>query len=173
MHLTLALFTILCVWQTGAWRDWRKYHHTMMYFALGNLTYNFLTANYFLWKMIPDVLPNHSLTEMVYTFVVFPASALMFLYRYPADSKQKLWHYVKWIGIYIVAEWFFTTNGRMSYQHGWSLMWSALFDVTMFPMLRLQYKRPLVAYIFSVAMCVFWLWLFEVPVDVPIEQRGG
>jgi hypothetical protein len=43
----------------------------------------------------------------------------------------------------------------------------------MFPMLRLHYKKPLYAYAISAIMCVFWVWIFNVPVDVPIEKRGG
>lgn len=173
MHLALTLLMVVFVWWMGAWKEWQKYHTTMMYFALGNVTYNFLTANYFLWKMKPDFFPNHSLTEMAYTFIVFPATSLLFLYNYPTTTKKKFWHYIRWIGVFILVEWFFTTNDRMVYQHGWNLMWSAIFDVSMFPMLRLHYKRPLLAYGFSTVLCVFWIWMFKVPVNVPIEQRGG
>jgi hypothetical protein len=173
LHLALALFVIVYVWRKGIWREWQNYHTTMMYFALGNLTYNFLTANYFLWKMNPDFFPNHSITEIVYTFIVFPASSLLFLYNYPLSSAAKVWHYVRWISLYIAVEWIFVISGRMLYQHGWSLMWSAIFDVTMFPMLRLHHKQPLLAYGISVVLCVFWLWMFKVPVHIPIEYRGG
>ena len=52
---------------------------TMMYFALGNLLYNFLTASYFLWRLDADFFSNHTLTEMLYTFIVFPGTALLYL----------------------------------------------------------------------------------------------
>jgi hypothetical protein len=57
MHLALAFITLLSVWKWGDWRNWEKYHSTMMYFALGNVLYNFLCANHFLWKLKPDFLP--------------------------------------------------------------------------------------------------------------------
>jgi hypothetical protein len=173
MHLAVGIWAVIAVWRRGTWRNWKMYHSTMMYFALANLLYNFLSANHFLWKLEPDFMPNHSMTEMVYTFVTFPATALLFLSNYPQDNKKKIIHFFKWIAIYIGVEWFFTTNGRILYQHGWSLLWSLIFDFTLFPMLRLHYKRPLTAYGISVVMCIFWVWLFDVPVDVPIEKRGG
>ncbi|MFC5653707.1 CBO0543 family protein [Paenibacillus solisilvae] len=171
MHLTLALITILAAWKYADWKNWQQYHSTMMYFALGNLLYNFLTANHFLWKLKPDFLPNHSLTEMVYTFIIFPATVLLFLSTYPKRDKKLIGHYLKWIGIYVGVEWFFMMTGRIIYQYGWSLYWSIIFDILMFPMLRLFYKRTLLAYAISLLMCIFWVWYFKVPVNVPIEKR--
>jgi hypothetical protein len=173
LHMAVALYIVIVVWRSGSWRNWQSYHTTMMFFAMGNLAYNFLTANYFLWKLKPDFLPNHSLTEVVYSFITFPATALQFLNSYPETARKKLWHYVKWISIYIGIEWFFTTNGRILYQHGWNLGWSFIFDLTMFPILRLHHKRPLLVYGISVLLAIFWIWMFDVPVHVPIESRGG
>ncbi|UJF31231.1 CBO0543 family protein [Paenibacillus hexagrammi] len=174
MHFALALLVAIIVWRKGVWREWSKYHTTMMFFAVGNVTYNFLTANYFLWKMKPDFFPNHSITEMIYSFITFPSTALLFLSAYPeSDTFKAVIHHVKWILIYVLIEWFFTTNDRMIYQHGWNLWWSAAFDVTMFPILRLHHKRPILTYGISVVLCVFWIWMFDVPVNVPIEQRHG
>jgi hypothetical protein len=173
VHLALAIYLVIVVWIKGTWKEWKKYHHTMMFFALGNVSYNFITANYFLWKMKPDFLPNHSITELVYSYVIFPACALLFLEQYPASTKKKVYHYIRWIGVFIIVEWVFVIFGRMLYQHGWNLWWSLVFDITMFPVLRIHYKRPLIAYMISVFLCLFWIWMFKVPVNVPIEKRGG
>src|SRR4051812_10214924 len=127
MHIAVGILALIAVWRKGVWRDWEKYHLTMIYFALGNLLYNFLTANSFLWKLKPDFFPNHSMTEMMYTFVTFPLTAMLFLSSYPQDNKKIIIHYVKWIVIYIGIEWFFSANGRIQYQHGWSLLWSFVF----------------------------------------------
>ncbi|MFC5449630.1 CBO0543 family protein [Paenibacillus aestuarii] len=173
MHFALAVFIVIVVWARGVWREWSTFHHTMMFFALGNVTYNFITANYFLWKMKPDIFPNHSITELVYTFVIFPATALLFLAKYPVTPKKIVLHNLIWIAIYAGFELLFFVCGRMVYQHGWNLWWSIIFDITMFPILRLHFKRPLMAYTISVFLCIFWIWMFHVPVNVPIENRGG
>lgn len=171
MHLILGVITVLAAWRYGDWRHWQKYHQTMMYFALGNLLYNFLTASHFLWKLKPDFFPNHSLTEMMYTFVVFPATALMFLSNYPEQKKKVIVHYLKWIGIYVGVEWVFMLTDRIVYQYGWNLYWSIFFDFTMFPLLRIFYKKPLLAYGITFILCLFYIWYFKIPVNVPVEER--
>jgi hypothetical protein len=171
LHFAVMLLVICLIWKTGAWRNWSKYHTTMMYFAVGNLTYNFLTANHFLWKLNPDILPNHSLTEILYSFITFPGSALLFLNNFPDRRSQILQRYVKWVFIYVLIEWIFMLYGRIIYQYGWSLMWSAVFDIIMFPMLLLHSKRPLIAYVLSILLAIFWIKWFDVPVNIPIENR--
>ncbi|MCA1029814.1 hypothetical protein LCL95_02055 [Bacillus timonensis] len=173
LHVFISVIVILSVILRGDWREWKTYHTTMMYFALGNLTYNFLCASYFLWRFNPDFLSNHTLTEMLYTFIVFPATALMFLSHYPEGKgvKKILLHYVTWITIYVSVEYIYTLTDSILYKYGWGLAWSAAFDVLMFPMLRLFHKRPVVAYILSVPIAIFWIWLFDVPVHLPIEKR--
>lgn len=171
MHLFIALWAMLSVWKWGDWRNWQKYHTTLMYFAMGNLLYNFLCANYFLWKLKPDFFPNHSLTEMVYTFITFPSTALLFLTHYPSEKGKQVVYYLKWIALYVGVEWILAGTDRIIYEHGWNLKWSVFFDCTMFPMLFLFHKRPLLAYGISAVMCIGWVWLFDVPVNVPIELR--
>jgi hypothetical protein len=172
MHFAIGILTLIAAWKWGDWKNWRIYHTSMLYFALGNLLYNFLTANHFLWKLKPDFLPTHSLTEMVYTFITFPATALIYLSKYPqASIKKQIVYILGWVCIYGGVETILMLTGRMQYQFGWSLGWSVVFDCTMFPMLRLFYKKPLLAYVISAALCVFWVWLFDVPVNVPIEKR--
>ena len=172
MHVIISLIAIVFVWWRGDWQQWRIYHPTMMYFALGNLTYNLLCTNYLLWELNPDFLSNHSLTEMLYTFIVFPATSLMFLSHYPEEGKnKKFFHYVTWISIYGGVEFIYVLTDRIIYQFGWHLGWSVLFDAIMFPMLRLFHKKPLIAYPISILIAVFWIMLFDVPVEIPIEDR--
>jgi hypothetical protein len=173
MHVFLSIVTIYIVWKWGDWRNWQKYHTVMLYFALGNLLYNFLTANYFLWRLNADVISNHTLTEMFYTFIIFPGTGLLFIGNYPENKsfQRVLRHYIWYIGVYVAVEWIFMKTNHIHYQYGWTLGWSAFFDCFMFPMLRLFYKRPLVAYLISLLIGVFFIWWFKVPVHIPVEQR--
>ncbi len=171
MHILIAVMTILAIWIRRDYRHWREYHTTMLYIAVGNLMYNFLCANYLLWKFNPDVLSNHTMTEVVYTLVVFPGTVLMFLTRYPSSWKKKAYHYATWIGVYVGFEIVFLILDKIYYQYNWHLGWSALFDCVMFPMLRLHYKKPILAYILSVPIAIFLIWYFDVPVHIPMEQR--
>ena len=171
MHFILTALTIFFVWLKRDYKNWKKYHTTMLYYAVGNLTYNFLCANYLLWKLEPDFMPNHSITEMLYTFIVFPGTILMFLEHYPKTLKKQVLHNVFWIALYIVIEYFFLVTGRIYYQFGWTLWWSFLLVAVMFPMFRLHHTRPLLTYILSVPITIFLIWYFEVPVHIPMEDR--
>jgi hypothetical protein len=163
MHIFLAIFVIWATYRWGDWRNWQKYHPTMMYFALGNLLYNFLCANHMLWTLAPDVLSNAGLTEMVYTFIIFPASALLFLTNYPQGRKKVFFHYVQWVLIYGSGEYIFYLFGRIYYQYSWSFAWSIAFNIIMFPMLKLFSVKPLIAYILSALLTVFWMKMFHIP----------
>ncbi|MRG87119.1 CBO0543 family protein [Salinibacillus xinjiangensis] len=171
MHVATTLYVVFAVWRWGDWRNWEKYHTTMLYFALGNLLYNFLTAHYFLWRLDADFLSNHTLTEMLYTFIVFPGTALLFLCNMPEEKRRRNVHIVKWIFIYALWEAFFVLTKSIEYQYGWGYWWSVGFDTFMFPMLLLHYKKPLIAYLLSIPIGIFFIWWFNVPVHLPIEQR--
>lgn len=174
MHIVLAIISIIAVWIRKDYRHWKTYYSTMQYIAIGNLTYNFLCASHWLWRLSPDFKWfNHSLLEMFYTFIVFPFTALMFLSHYPEGKGigRVLLHYLAWIGLYVGIEFILQADDTILYKYGWSLWWSALFDCIMFPFLRLHYKKPLLTLILSIPMAILWVWLFDIPVHIPIEDR--
>lgn len=174
MHIILVMISIIAVWVRKDYRKWKVFYPTMQYIALGNLTYNFLCASHWLWRLSPDIVQyNHSVLEMGYTFIVFPFTALMFLSRYPEGKGvwRILRHYLFWIALYVSVEYVLQGQGTILYGYGWSLGWSAFFDCIMFPFLRLHHKKPLLTLILSVPMTILWLWLFDIPVTVPIEMR--
>ncbi|OLS40381.1 CBO0543 family protein [Bacillus sp. MRMR6] len=174
MHLILAFVSIVAVWYRGDYLNWKQFYSTMQYIAIGNLTYNFLCASHWLWQLSPDIKWfNHSLLEMSYTFITFPLTSLMFLSRYPENQGKWriLRHYAFWIGLYVVVEIILIFKGNIIYKYGWGLGWSAFFDCIMFPFLRLHYKKPLLTLMISLPMTIFWVWLFDIPVHVPIPDR--
>ena len=171
MHVVMAVIVIIAVWWRGYYKDWKKYHTTMLYYALGNLTYNFLCANYILWRFNPDFISNHTLTEMIYTFIVFPGTILMFLGNYPKTFYKQVLHNLWWITVYVLVEVVYLITDKIYYQYGWHLWWSAILVAVMFPMFRLHHTRPLLTYILSVPITLFLLWYFNVPVHIPMEER--
>lgn len=174
MHIFLTCISIYSVWHRKDYLKWRDFYPTMQYIAIGNLTYQFLCATNWLWRIAPDMKGFYYLTvEAIYSFIVFPLTALMFLSRYPEGSKKMeiFKHYLFWIGIYVFFEFIFMKLGIMEYQKGWNLWWSALFNCIMFPFLRLHHKKTILTLVLSVPMTLFWLWLFDIPVHLPIEKR--
>jgi len=139
--------------------------------SLLNLLYIFLTSGYILWKIQPDLGLPFPIVSMLYTFIIFPCTVILYLSRYPKSVKGQILHNIKWIMIYIVIECLGSLFGRIIYDHSWHLGWSLLFVLTMFPMLRLHYKKPLLAYFLSILFIAFILYKFEVPWKVPMKDR--
>jgi hypothetical protein len=171
MHVFTAIISIIAAWRWGDWRNWKKYHSTMLFVVVGNLTYNFICANHFLWRLIPEFFSNHTIAELGYTFIVFPANALLFLSNYPDNTLKKTLYYIKWIFIYIIVEYLFLINNGIIHDYGWNIWWSLAFISIMFPLLRLHYTKPLLAYLFAIAMGSFIIFYFDVPVEIPMEFR--
>lgn len=165
MHVAICLFTIFSVWRWGDWQNWRKYHATMFYIVAGGLLYEYLTKDHTLWSFHPDFLYNQQMTVIVYAFVTMPLSVLLFLSRFPQTIKKQLIYLTKWLLIYTIAEIILQYFGRISYQNGWSLFHSFLFDIMMFPMLIFHHKRPLLAYLVSIVIVVLLMHWFDVPMS--------
>jgi len=163
MHVAITLFTIFATWRWGDLKHWRQYHPTMLFITVGGLLYEYLVHDYTLWVFHPDFLYNHKLTVIIYAVITMPLSVFIFLSHYPQTLRRQILYLAKWVIIYISAEFILLYFGRISYQHGWNLFHSLLFDIMMFPMLRLHHTKPLWAYQISVVIIVILMLLFKVP----------
>jgi hypothetical protein len=159
MFILILVIALLITWRFGDWRNWQKYQSTMLLFSLGNLLYNFVYHNHFLWKLKPDLL-NHHIWEIIYTFTVFPLTALVFLSNYPVGFKKQLLHIFKYIFIYIAVEFLLLITVRIEYRYNWNLLWSLGWNCITFPVLATHYKKPLLAY--SICLVIFFSmnWIF-------------
>lgn len=172
IHLAVAAIAALSTLREQIWRFGALYHSTILYMLVCNLLYLVLTADHFLWAFVPDVHRYPILTELLYTFVVFPCTVILFLRGYPDRGLKVLLHYVKWVSIYGVVELVYFYTGRIEYAHGWNWYWSVGFDCVMFPMLRLHHKKPLTAYVMSLPFIVLLMIWFEVPLDQPSPSEA-
>lgn len=164
MHLLIDLFMIFAVLKYGDWKHWKNYHATMIFLAFSNMLYNFLTENYRLWVMKPDVLLNFKITEIVYTVVVLTGTTLIFLSRFPQTLKKQIIYIIKWIMVYVAVEWILFKTGRIQYEHGWCLLNTAIFDAVMFPSLYLHHKKPLLAYLEFTIITIWAVVYFKIPI---------
>ncbi|MDP4144907.1 MAG: CBO0543 family protein [Bacillota bacterium] len=166
MHLLFALLSIFIAWRYGDWKNWIKYHSTMLFFSLMELIYNVITSsyNYYLWKLVPDLYLSRVPTLALYVFIIFPASALVFLTYYPQGIKGQIIYITKWVVGFGIAEWLASVTGRIIYPHNWNLFSSIVFDFVMFLGLGFHHKRPLLAYILFILTTAFGIWAFHIPI---------
>ncbi|WP_459911298.1 CBO0543 family protein [Desulfotomaculum defluvii] len=171
MQIAILITIVLLAWKYSDWKNWKQYHCTMLFVALGNLLYHTICASYFLWRIQPHEFSNYTFTGLIYTFIIFPLTTLIFLSNYPTELKPQIFHISKYILIYLVVEWIGLKFHTITYYNRWNLGWSALFLCAMFPIIRVHYKNPLLAYILSAVVVVFIVIYFNIPIDIPIEER--
>ncbi|MEK8126807.1 CBO0543 family protein [Paenibacillus filicis] len=165
IHLLLVGLTLICFFRSRCWILSARYHTTAIYMILGSLLYLILTAGYLLWSFVPDTPMQRLTCELLYSLFIFPLTTLMFLNGYPEEKGliAQFAHLLKWVGLYGGTELVLMWTNRIQYGHGWSWYSSVVFDLMMFPMLRLHSRRPLVAYVCSVPIIIGLMLVFRVP----------
>ncbi|HHV64126.1 MAG TPA: hypothetical protein GXX46_03500 [Peptococcaceae bacterium] len=162
--MAVDIFIIFAVWRWADWRNWRKYHATILFAGAMSLLYNVmtLTHNYFLWKLNPTFF-TYTAEEIIHCFVFLPGTALLFLSRWPKKLSQQIKYLFKFIFIYFLVEVVFHYFGVIEYFHGWNALFSLFFYCIMFPGLLLHHKKPGLAYPLFILTLVLGVWFFKIP----------
>lgn len=163
MHIAITILTIMASIKWGDWKNWREYHASMFFISTGGLLYEYIVQENSLWKFHPDFLYGHAMVVIVYAVITMPISIFLFLSNFPEKKLQRLIYIFIWSGIYISSEWVLYVFDRISYQNGWTIWYSFLFDIIMFSVIALHHFKPIRAYIISVLIIVFLISYFEIP----------
>lgn len=150
----------MAAWKWADWRKWEKYYPTFLFFLASDFFALVLTYNHTLWLFSPTIfLPNHTITDFGIVFVAGSATLLLYLSRYPSEGIYKQ---VIWTGIFVAAytliEALNHSMGKTTYEHGWSLGWSLVFNLVMFPLLRVHYLNPILAWVLAAVIGLF-IWI--------------
>lgn len=160
MQILLCLLYVLAAWKWGDWRNWRKYYPTYVYVLASEAIAFIVTYNHTLWRFNPSfLLPDHTMSEASFAFIVFPATVLLYLSRYPNDGpgKQATWTGL-WIAGFTATEAVTHYLGIIVYENGWCIGWSAVFNLIMFPVLRVHYLQPGLAWcLWGVYAAFIWI----------------
>ncbi len=146
----------------GKWERWKEFLPTFYYWALFSCFYEYISyiGNKHLWEFDRNFI-SLFVTETLYTFIFYPSMIILFLGNYPQGKYQKILHYIKWISLSILVETIAFKIGAIKFAHGWSMGWEVFFYSTMYPMLMLHHKKPLVALILSVFFVLFYILIFN------------
>ncbi|RSD25504.1 CBO0543 family protein [Mesobacillus subterraneus] len=161
-HAAIITGGIILSIKRGKWHKWKELLPTFYYWALFSCFYEYiaLMGNKHLWQFDKSFI-SLFVTESMYTFFFYPSMIILFLGNYPSDTTKKIWHYIRWISISLVIEALARKLGAIKFDHGWSMIWEVFFYSTMYPMLRLHYKKPLAALILSLFFVIFYLMVFD------------
>lgn len=156
------VLSIVACWITGDWRKTKEYYPTALYFVIGNLTYNFLVYGNPLWRFggIFDI-PILTITIMV---LAYPSTTILYLAHYPSTRLEQGVYVAFWAIFFTLIEWISYLFAGFEYYNGWNIFWSLLFDILMFILLRLHYKKPVLVWPISAVLCFGLLWWFRIPI---------
>jgi len=139
------------------WRNWRKYYPTYLFMLVANFFAAIVTFNHTLWIFKPTfLLANHTLTEFYIAFVAYLGTVMLFLSRYPKQNLMwQIGWILLWVGAYTLSELIPQYLGLVGYSHGWSLGWSIVHNLIMFPLIKLHHISPVWAWLVSAVYFVF------------------
>lgn len=163
--MTFALFgiiTIFVCWKWGAWRNWKEYYSTILYVLVGDFVADYLLYNKPLWHF-SQLTMNYPVLDISTMLICYPATVILYLYFFPKTIGKQALYMLMWIGIYSTLEAVGCLLGDFIHHNGWNIWYSIVFNVIMFPMIRLHYKKPLWVWPISALLCFGLLWWFSIP----------
>ncbi|WP_456271331.1 CBO0543 family protein [Bacillus sp. AK031] len=172
MSILLLSIYIIAGIKYGEWKNFKEYYPTLLYFIIGDLLSQFLLFDYSLWEFHPmddaDRLAglNHTFIALAKMGIQYTATVAIFIGRLPESIGKQFLAVLLWTTIYGLNEYVAHSLGGLSYHRGWGFGWDILFNLMMFTMLIIHYRKPLFAWILTFPVIV-GLWLiFDIPLDV-------
>ncbi|WP_138416571.1 CBO0543 family protein [Aquibacillus sediminis] len=163
--LTVLVIDVLLAWKWGDWTNWKKYESSILYLISCDLAYNFLTYHRPLWEHSPTLLvQNHTIMNFVVMLVAYPSVLLVYLGRYPSKVQDQMVWVCFWAIFWTLFEWISIQLGEFKHFASWNIVHSLLFNFALFTMVRLHYKKSLLAYYLSIIIAISLLILFQIPV---------
>jgi hypothetical protein len=172
MSIIILVIYIVAGIKYGNWSKFDHFYPTILYFVIGDLLSQFLLFNHSLWLFHPmDKIDrlfylNHTFIALSKMAIQYSVTVAIFIGRLPDTLiKQVLWVFF-WTGIYGLNELITHLYGSLTYHRGWNFGWDIVFNIIMFTLLIIHYKRPLFAWALSVPIIVTLWLIFDVPADV-------
>lgn len=163
-QIIVSILIALAAWKLGDWRNWKKYYPTIQYFIIGEFLYDLLCYNYPLWSFESPLL-KVTFSAILISFIFYPAAVLLYLPHMPTGWVKRILYVLLWVIIFSLTERISYLLGFFSYHNGWNIWLSVLFNIVMFPLLWLHYKKPLLACALLIGAAAVGLILFQVPIS--------
>ncbi|MBT2736576.1 hypothetical protein [Bacillus sp. ISL-7] len=172
MNFIFAIIYVYIGWKFGKWKEFNRYYPTLLYLIIGDLLSQYLLFNHTMWMFHPYgkidelLFNNHTLIALTKMVIQYPVTIAIFLGRMTSSKKQQLFSIVLWSGIYSVNTLIAYFFGVITLHNGWNCWWDCAFNVMLFSMLFIHYKKPILAWILTVSIILGLWWIFDVPFSV-------
>ena len=159
--LVAIIFICLC-FKWGDWKNWRVFYPTILFYIIFDLSYNILFYNKPLW-LYTGSFWNSTFADYFVTFVTFPPLIILFLSNFPTKILKQV-KYTVFLALGMsFLEYIMYITGGMKYYNGWNIGCSLLFDLIMYPLLFLNYKKPLLCWGITIPLVFSLMFIVNVP----------
>ncbi len=169
MQTSFVIFFIVIGLIFGVWNRFKEFYPTLLFWIIGNLIYDILLYHHRVWEFIPvgidDIfLPNHLIISLAISFAIYPFVIVVYLGRFPSKSIfTKISWVTLWALVFQIIETIAYYNKSISHHHGWSLIWSFMFNMTTYTILVIHQWKPWVAWSLSVIKITILFIIFDPP----------
>lgn len=163
-YAIIGIIGILVAWKWGEWRNWKEYYSTILYFMISDKIFDVLTQPKVLWYY-GEFLGHYPFFDVTVAVLLYPATVILFFTFYPkvASKIKQGAYFLLWVFVYSFLEYVASITGGFAYNNGWNLLYSVFFNVVMFPLLYLHYKKPMLVWPISAVLAFLFLYLLKIP----------
>jgi hypothetical protein len=141
------------------WKRWREFYPTVQFYIICNLLYNFIFFNHTLWAYKPkSPWLNHTIIDLTFSFMIMPIVIMMYLQYFPANTKRRVVYLSAWVAFFTIIEFIFQKKEFFIYDNDWGVYNSVYFNIIMFSILIIHYKRPIVSILIAIPIVVILLF---------------
>lgn len=161
-HIVVALIAISVCYKWGDMKNWKLYYPTILFFIIGDLSYNVITYNNPLWLYYSPLL-KHTFSDLLIDITVYPSTVLVFVPNFPKGTYKRGLYISYYVLIYTFFEFVSLRLGYIIHFNGWNIMSSIIFNYVMFIMIILHHKKPLIAWSLVLVAPHILLYLYKIP----------
>ncbi|MEN2766358.1 CBO0543 family protein [Ornithinibacillus xuwenensis] len=169
MQTLFVLFFIFIGIIFGVWTRWKEFYPTLLFWIIANLLYDSLFHDYRLWEFIPVwidkiFLPTHTIISAAIALLIYPFVIVVYLGRFPRKNYVKLLWILLWASIFQGVEVLAYFNQSIMHHHGWTLVWSYIFNLITFSLLAIHKWKHWLAWLLAIPVVFFIFLYFHVPI---------
>ena len=155
----------VAAYKWGDRKNWRQYYPTILFVIMGNMTSELLAYRTPLWEY-GDVFGDYMIMMIGLMVLMFPGMVILFLSRYPQRPARQALYVLAWAAGFTLLE-YLSMRGQLFLHHrGWNIWYTLAHNLVMFPLMRLHYKKPLLAWAASFAVAFLVLLHFKLPFEI-------
>jgi hypothetical protein len=163
--ICITLIWVIAFWKSD-WRNWEKYHSTILFMIAGNFFVGLITYEFTLWDLSSE-LGGHLINDFLIALIFFPASLLIYFTHFPKNKNllMKILYMAIWAIIFTIIEFIQFRLENIHYFNGWNAWKSLLLNLAMFPVLTIHHFRPLLAYFLYSVEVILLITICDIPIS--------